>query len=50
VIEIDGSQHASQALLDEERDAKLAEAGLLTIRVDGQEVMTGNGPELSKIT
>lgn len=49
VVEIDGSQHASQALLDEERDAKLAEAGLLTIRVSGQEVISGDGPQLSKI-
>jgi len=49
VVEIDGSQHASQSLLDEERDTKLREAGLATIRIGGQEVINGDGPQLDKI-
>ena len=49
IVEIDGSQHTSQALLDDERDVLLAEAGITTIRVSGNEMVSGEGPQLSKI-
>jgi ATP-dependent DNA helicase RecQ len=49
VVEIDGSQHSAQALLDSERDEKLLEAGLQTIRVTSDELSRGAGVQLERV-
>jgi len=49
IVEIDGSQHAAQALLDSERDEKLLEAGLQTIRITSEEISRGTGAQLNRV-
>jgi ATP-dependent DNA helicase RecQ len=49
IVEIDGSQHAAQALLDAERDEKLLEAGLQTIRISSEEVAEGSGAQFDRV-
>jgi len=48
IVEIDGTQHTAQALLDEERDAHLAEAGFATIRIPTVEIHAGRGEQLDE--
>ena len=49
VIEIDGSQHRSQALIDMRRDRALANAGVPVIRVPAAAARAGRGAELDNV-
>lgn len=48
IVEIDGTQHVAQALLDEERDALLLDAGFATIRIPTKEIHEGKGEHLDQ--
>jgi ATP-dependent DNA helicase RecQ len=50
VVEIDGVQHSSQALIDEERDKFLHEVGISTIRIPSTEIHRGVGKGLEKLS
>lgn len=50
VIEIDGAQHETQQLTDQERDQLLREIGIETIRVSTSEIRMGHGPQLEAVT
>jgi ATP-dependent DNA helicase RecQ len=49
VIEIDGSEHADNLAIDNDRDARLEQVGLNVIRVSNAEVELGAGPALERI-
>ena len=49
VIEIDGSQHRSQALIDMRRDRALAKAGVPVIRVPAAAARAGRGAALDNV-
>ncbi len=48
-IEIDGSEHASAALVDEARDEALDAIGIEVLRVSNDEIQAGKGPCLEMI-
>ena len=49
VIEIDGSQHAEQVAVDDDRDSRLEAVGVRTIRVPTGELAAGDGPGLHAV-
>ena len=49
VVEIDGAQHESSGLVDDDRDALLAEAGYEVVRVTAGEVRSGSGLGLDEV-
>ena len=49
VIEVDGRQHDGQQLTDEDRDQRLEQIGMTTLRVGAAEVRAGRGPRLDAI-
>ncbi len=46
VIEIDGEEHESSELVDQERDNSLRSIGISVIRIKNQEILAGKGPGL----
>ncbi len=50
VIEIDGTQHETQQLTDQERDQLLRNIGIETIRVSTSEIRMGHGSQLEAVT
>lgn len=50
VIEIDGTQHETQQLTDQERDQLLRGIGIETIRISTDEIRNGQGPQLEAVT
>lgn len=50
VVEIDGAQHASQSLVDDDRDKYLQEIGIQTIRIPSTEIHTGGGKGLVQLS
>lgn len=50
VIEIDGTQHETQQLTDQERDQLLRNIGIETIRISTNEIRNGQGPQLEAVT
>lgn len=49
VIEIDGAQHETQQLTDQERDQLLREIDIETIRVSTSGIRMGHGPQLEAV-
>ena len=49
VIEIDGTQHETQQLTDQERDQLLRNIGIETIRISTNEIRNGQGPQLEAV-
>jgi ATP-dependent DNA helicase RecQ len=49
VLEVDGSQHEDAALVDDDRDVLLEEAGYEVVRVTTSEVRHGNGLGLDEV-
>jgi ATP-dependent DNA helicase RecQ len=50
VVEIDGAQHFSQSLVDDDRDKFLHEIGIQTIRIPATEVHAADGKGLQQLT
>ena len=48
-IEIDGPEHLAAQLIDQDRDKDLRSIGIDVIRVSNDEVVKGEGPQLSEI-
>ena len=48
-IEIDGPEHLAAQLIDQDRDKDLRSIGIDVIRVSNNEVVQGEGPQLSEI-
>ncbi len=49
-IEIDGSQHTGAELIDDDRDALLASAGVAVTRITVDELRAGMGPGLDEVS
>jgi ATP-dependent DNA helicase RecQ len=50
VVEIDGAQHSSQSLVDDDRDKFLLEIGIKTIRIPSTEIHAGDGKGLLQLS
>jgi ATP-dependent DNA helicase RecQ len=50
VVEIDGAQHSSQAMIDADRDKFLHEIGIQTIRISSSEIHQGSGKGLEQLS
>ena len=49
VFEVDGSQHETARLVDQERDTLLRKAGISTVRIPTEELRTAGGPGLDGV-
>lgn len=50
VVEIDGAQHSSQSLIDEDRDKLMREIGIPTNRIPSAEIHSGDGEGLRTLS
>jgi len=47
-VEVDGELHAAQLVYDSARDARLAELGILTLRIPSVDLFDPNGLEIGR--